>query len=1288
MKKITFLMVFCLVLFSSIAYAKQYNDSWGNHGFSILRQNSSDLSLNFSVQEYFTSDKEIDGETLQSIHIPGVFLPNNEGAPDLPGMSRYIAIPEGAFVTFDIVNYRTEIVPNMDIAPAPRIPLDTEDGPLDYNKDMQIFSKNEFYPAEPVVISEVRQIRGVDVVIIGITPFQYNPVTKEMIVYRDIQIDLNFVGGNGQFGEDRLRSKWWDPVYRQVILNYESIPEKDYSYTSSKYDGCDYIIVVPDNPDFIAWADSIKNFRQKQGIITKVVNLSEIGGNTTSALENYFNTAYNTWDLAPSAVLLLADYGTGGATGTGIISPPFSGCVSDNIYADVDGDDLPDMHFARITARNESELEITISKFLDNETSPPTNPNFYDHPVTALGWQDDRWFQICSETVGGFWNNILGKQTVRINELGSPAYNYNSGPWSTATNTTTVMNYFGPSGLGYLPNTPQELGGFTGGNATMVNNAINSGAFMLQHRDHGGVTGWGEPDYDIGDLNGLYNDDLVFVFSINCLTGKYNASQECFAEAMHRYEHRALGIIAASEISYSFVNDTYVWGMYDAMWPQFMPDYGAAPSNSDWIYPCFGNSIGKIFLEGSSWPYNTGNKQITYYLFHHHGDAFLTVYSEMPQNLAVNHDAALLSGITSFDVTANAGSDICLSVDGEIIGTGVGNGLMPTPISIESQLPGTNILVTVVKQNYYRYEVIVNVIPPSGPYIIYEDHSINDSGANNNGVIDYGEDILLGLTLKNVGIQAADNVIAILTTTDSNISFSDNTENFGTIGADQSSTIDDAYEFSVSNSVEDQHYVLIDVNVEGDPGVKETWDTSFGVIINAPHFTVGALTINDATGNNNGCLDPGETVNIIIDATNDGHATSPDATGTLTCNNSFITINTGSYDFGSFDTDQTKSAMFNITVANNAPNGANIPLEFNITGGNYSATEMFYEYIGLSIEDFETGDFTAYSWVTGGSSDWTIDTVNPYEGTYCAKSGAIGNNSTTELSLTINTNAGDISFWRKVSSENNYDYLQFYIDGAQQAQWAGEVSWGEVSFPVGAGTHTFKWIYDKDYSATGGQDCAWIDYITFPPVLSPFPVFYLSPTSLDFGLVEVGHDSTMQFTIYNLGSGALTGQITTPDCYSVAESGTAPRRNALLYSINMGESMTYDLTFAPQNAQNYDGTILIAVDPFTLKRLEVFGTGFPQVGIDDNTYYDHTAILGNFPNPAKGSTVIKYHLKGSVMNQDATIKIYNIQGEFVKTVQGTNGAAQIDISDMATGIYFYKLENQNFNEVRKMILVK
>ena len=46
-------------------------------------------------------------------------------------------------------------------------------------------SFNKFYPEEPIQISKQEKIRGIDVVMLGITPFHYNPVTKQLIVYRD-----------------------------------------------------------------------------------------------------------------------------------------------------------------------------------------------------------------------------------------------------------------------------------------------------------------------------------------------------------------------------------------------------------------------------------------------------------------------------------------------------------------------------------------------------------------------------------------------------------------------------------------------------------------------------------------------------------------------------------------------------------------------------------------------------------------------------------------------------------------------------------------------------------------------------------------------------------------------------------------------------------------------------------------------------------------------------------------------------------------------------------------------
>ena len=51
-------------------------------------------------------------------------------------------------------------------------------------------------------------------------------------------------------------------------------------------------------------------------------------------------------------------------------------------------------------------------------------------------------------------------------------------------------------------------------------------------------------------------------------------------------------------------------------------------------------------------------------------------------------------------------------------------------------------------------------------------------------------------------------------------------------------------------------------------------------------------------------------------------------------------------------------------------------------------------------------------------------------------------------------------------------------------EWSGEdVAWSYVSYPCNTvGQNTFKWEYDKNSSNSVGMDCAWIDYIVFPPL--------------------------------------------------------------------------------------------------------------------------------------------------------------------------------------------------------------
>ncbi|MFP4471686.1 MAG: C25 family cysteine peptidase, partial [Bacteroidales bacterium] len=976
MKKIYLnsVMVLIACIFTAHLHAQTFSFSQtSTDGFVLKSQTQSSVVVTWGAGTFQLADQEIDGNIMKQILMPGSLLPNNEGAPNLPGFGRYIAIPEGAAAKLNIIGYRTEIIKDVDIAPAPRIPLDTENGPLQYAKNQKIYSDNSFYPAENFLVSAPTEIRGVNAVMLGITPFSYNPVSRELMVYYDIEVEITFEGGTGYFGEERLRSRWFDPVLQDAFLNYQSLPAIDYAQRHRQHNqtdatGYEYLIVVPDDPTWMPYAEQIRDFRTTQGILTGIVTLSDIGGNTPAILENYFNNAYNTWDIPPVAVLLMADYGS--SMSNTITSPIWDGyCVSDNIFADVNNNDMPDIIFARMTAQNEPHLQTMVSKMLDYENNPPTDANFYHKPITALGWQTERWFQICSETVGGYWREVQGKSPVRINAIysGTPGTT-----WSTATNTSTVVNYFGPNGLGYIPATPAELGGWSGGTAQHVINAINDGAFALQHRDHGGTTGWGEPDFQSTNINSLTNtagNELVFVFSINCLTGKYDISGECFAEKFHRHTYNgqnagALGLIAASEVSYSFVNDAYVWGMMDNMNPDFMPDYGPFVVERGFL-PAFGNAAGKYFLQQSAWPYNTSNKEVTYHLFHHHGGAFMQVYSEVPQNLSVTHNPILYSGETSFTVSANAGSFIALSVDGEIIGTAEGTG-SPVSIAIEPQIPPAEILVTVTKQNYFRYQSVVEVIPPAGPYVVFDSYEINDYTDNNgNGLLDYGETIWLTMTLKNVGVEAANAITASISTGDSYITITDNSSPFGNIPPGGTIAVADAFIFEADQDIPDGH--LADFTLIAQNNLKTQWTSYFNIPAHAPAIVLEGYYVDDSGGNNNGILDPGETAIAVISLINNGGADAYNVTGALSDSDPYLqVITTDPQPFGNLTAGASASASFTVSADAGTPGGYIAEAIMNITAGpgieQQASIEFSFEDYCMPSADCSFGDgFTGFA---------------------------------------------------------------------------------------------------------------------------------------------------------------------------------------------------------------------------------------------------------------------------------------------------------------------------------------
>ncbi|MCK4357818.1 MAG: T9SS type A sorting domain-containing protein [Candidatus Cloacimonetes bacterium] len=462
--------------------------------------------------------------------------------------------------------------------------------------------------------------------------------------------------------------------------------------------------------------------------------------------------------------------------------------------------------------------------------------------------------------------------------------------------------------------------------------------------------------------------------------------------------------------------------------------------------------------------------------------------------------------------------------------------------------------------------------------------------------------------------------------------------------------------------------------------------------IQGPNLVFIDYFIDDSIGgNDNGSLDPGESADLYIVLKNNGTLTAEDIIANLYSYDQYVTIYGTLTEFEDLTPGQVDTGYVNIFASPTTPEShpANFNLDISCNNGTYSSVFLFTILIGQPpIEDFETGDFSSYDWVHGGNADWTVLTDNPYEGIYCAKSGAISHSQSTQLSVNLDVYGGNISFYRRVSSEAGYDYLKFYIDGVAQGQWAGTVNWGEVSYSVSSGNHTFKWSYEKDEYVSSGSDCAWIDFITFPPIVPTYPVFSLSPCSIDFGEVIIGEDSTSQFTIYNFGGDTLCGTIRTPDGYTVAETGTSYMKNQISYSILAGQSEIYDLTFEPTLQQSYNGNVIITIAPSQREFLPVSGIGILEISITEMDFYTENKLFENYPNPAVKSTIINYQLKGSVFNQNAFIKIYNIRGELVKTVEGKNGKALLDVSNIATGIYFYQIKTKDYDKVKKMVVIR
>ena len=1245
---------------------------------------SSILSANI-IQKEFTfnepSIKKIDN--YDRIAINGLSYNYEPGHPEVPILPIQIIIPAGEEAVSVEVSYkRAESVTGYyNVYPRQKpYPISYEGEVSFVEPSNEIYSKNEFYPSELVSEVTTQYLRGHSIALLNLFPVQYNPVTKVLLYHSSITISIE-TKPSAQAALSFQKFYRDDASTQKRVKQLVSNPEEISSYPASNRNReitYDYVIIT--NSTYESDFTDFVEFKLGQGynVFLKTTNdiYSEYTGiDNADKIRNFIIDAYET--MGTEYILLGGDtaiipyrgfwvnsYGTedynlpsdlyfSGLDRIGTGTGPDWNVNGDNKWGEhSEADYFSEVYIGRISAENSTEFSAAINKQI----------MYQDNPVIA----------------------DLEKSLMIGEELNNSPQT-NGGDYKDEIVTGGYFNGYTTAGLpaNFTNDTLYDRDGYW--NSSQLFSKLNSGVNLINHLGHSNV------DYNMKlynssvtnsniTVNGV-NHNYFIIYSQGCLPAAFE--QNCIVEKFTTIENGCAVFVG---------NTRYGW---------YMP--GATNSSSqlmdrEFFDALFGEDITQVgpmnadSKEDNAAQCTNDNIRWVYYELTLFGDPSLDVWTAVPENISATFQPSIPMGTIEINFQTDAPyARFGLVQNGEMIGNGTADANGNATIELfESVITPETISVSIIAHNKNRFESEILVIS-NEPYVIFDSYSINDPLGNGNSLPDFDETITFDLSLQNVGTQTANGVTAVLSVEDDYITITTDYSTFGDMIAQQIVSISDAFEMDIADDVPDQHNVMFSIIASGVG--QNDWTSTFNMTVNAPELFSDSFTVNDVSGNNNGIIDPGENVDIIISVENNGHANSQATYAYLTCDNGDITIANGLVDIGQIAANNNTTAVFEISADANIPFGTSVTFDLTIVSGNYNFVTSFSKLVGIIVEDFESGDFSEFQWEFEGNADWIISN-GAYEGTYCAKSGPIGNSSTTNLVLEIDVLAdGEISFYRTVSSEANYDYLRFYIDNTQMEQWSGDVGWSEVTYPISAGTHTVEWRYVKDQAVTGGTDCARIDYIMFPAlnITSP-PIINVNPTLVNKEL-GVNQISVEIVELTNVGGDILNYTITLTD--SPAWLEVAPANG----NLNSGEMEEITLSFDTNGieAGQYTSSMLIEDGLGGQTTVPVVLT-VTATGIEGNLPVV-TELTGNYPNPFNPITNIKFSLKA---DSKVSLRIYNIRGQIVKTLVHDNipaghhsvvwNGTDESGKSVTSGVYFNSFEaaddEKDYTSVKKIILLK
>lgn len=537
---------------------------------------------------------EAEGETYTQLVIPGMEdWSGAPGDPAVPILRRLVGVPIGAECRIDVSSVEAETI-RMKLYPAQEEPMDAEDDPFatpPFVRNDDRYKTNAFYPAQHYKFSFVGEMRDMRLYLLELPAGQYNPVTEELRLFKDIRANITFEGSAGAFITENTAHAFDNqtPFVAELAINNISIIKDALKPNAWEILGQEFMILTP--PDLKSAADTLASWKRKKGISTHVFTIMDgegDGPDTNTAIDQLITDEYNQSQIRPSYVLLFGDANlipcfypaAQRDVGTTTIGSDWQYAV----LGDPATDKVPDFAVGRIPVKTLEQAEAVVNKIIAYEKTPPDNADFYRNAaiaaqfeccrddVTGAGY-DSRTFIEVSE----FARNVLRAANKDVDRI------YKKTTYSTSIDSTPRRYYDG----GLLP---AEIGpGYAwDGDTNDIINAFNDGRFLYIHRDHGSPWGWITPAFYTTNLGSLTNGVLQpIVYSINCASGLWDnetapgalgtsvTGTYMLEQLLLDPDGGAVGIIGDTRNSPSWANSALLRGMMDATWPSAIPNYGS-----------------------------------------------------------------------------------------------------------------------------------------------------------------------------------------------------------------------------------------------------------------------------------------------------------------------------------------------------------------------------------------------------------------------------------------------------------------------------------------------------------------------------------------------------------------------------------------------------------------------------------------------------------------------------------------------------------------------------------------